>query len=101
MTNIDIGLFDYDRHNALYYFIMNADEHLYMRYGGRDARSADSYLDLDSLEIALKMGLERVSTAVEEWVFLTSRESGTGGRGPCLSSRATSGCATPPLARVD
>lgn len=59
MTGIDIGLFDYDRHNALYYFIMNADEHLYMRYGGRDARSADSYLDLDSLEIALKMGLER------------------------------------------
>jgi hypothetical protein len=59
MTNIDIGLFDYDRHNALYFFIMNADEHIYMRYGGRDARSPDSYLDLDSLEVALTMGLER------------------------------------------
>ncbi len=59
MTNIDIGLFDYDRHNALYYFIMNAHEHIYMRYGGRDARSAHSYLDLDSLEVALRMGLER------------------------------------------
>lgn len=59
MTGIDIGLFDFDRHNALYYVIMNADEHLYMRYGGRDARSPDSYLDLSSLEIALKVGLER------------------------------------------
>ncbi len=59
MTGIDIGLFDYDRHNALYYFIMNADEHIYMRYGGRDATSPDAYLDLDSLEVALKLGLEQ------------------------------------------
>ena len=59
MTGIDIGLFDYDRHNALYYFIMNADEHIYMRYGGRDATSPDAYLSLNSLEIALKLGLER------------------------------------------
>ncbi len=59
MTRIDIGLFDYDRHNALYYFIMNADEHIYMRYGGRDATSPDAYLSLNSLEIALKLGLER------------------------------------------
>ncbi len=36
MTNIDIGLFDFDGYNALYYFIMNADEQIYMRYGGRD-----------------------------------------------------------------
>jgi hypothetical protein len=26
MNGIDIGLFDYDRHNALYFFILNADE---------------------------------------------------------------------------
>ncbi|MCH8328046.1 MAG: PDZ domain-containing protein [Candidatus Marinimicrobia bacterium] len=59
MTGIDIGLFDYDRHNALYYFIMNADEQIYMRYGGRDATSPDAYLDLKSLEIALQLGLEQ------------------------------------------
>lgn len=59
MTGIDIALFDYDRHNALYYFIMNADEHIYMRYGGRDAASPDTYLDLSSLETALKLGLEQ------------------------------------------
>src|SRR5258708_26223068 len=37
---------------------MNADEQIYMRYGGRDAKSDDTYLSLDSLEIALSKGLE-------------------------------------------
>lgn len=59
MTGIDIGLFDYDRHNALYYFILNADEQIYMRYGGRDAASPDTYLDLNNLEVALRLGLEQ------------------------------------------
>jgi serine protease Do len=58
MDNVDIGLFDYDRYNTLYFFILNADEHIYMRYGGRDAASQDSYLSLDSMEIALRKGLE-------------------------------------------
>ena len=61
MTGIDIGLFDYDRHNTLYYFIMNADEHIYFRYGGRDETSPTAYLDLSSIEIALKLGLEQHS----------------------------------------
>ncbi len=58
LRNVDIGLFDYDRNNALYYFIMNADEYIYMRYGGRDADSADKYLDHDSLQLALEKGLK-------------------------------------------
>ncbi len=57
MDGIDIGLFDFDRHNALYYFIMNANEQIYMRYGGRDAESATTYLNLRSLELALDEGL--------------------------------------------
>ena len=58
MDDVDLGLFDYDRNNALYYFIMNADEQIYMRYGGRDSESQDTYLNLDSLALALKKGLE-------------------------------------------
>lgn len=58
MDNVDIGLFDYDRNNTLYFFLMNADEQLYMRYGGRDSRSPDSYLNLDSLALAAEKGLE-------------------------------------------
>jgi len=58
MDNVDIALFDRDWNNALYYFVMNADEQIYMRYGGRDSESQDTYLNLDSLELALKQGLE-------------------------------------------
>ena len=58
LKGIDVGLFDFDRHNALYYFIMNADEEIYLRYGGRDSRSAMAYLNLRSLELALEKGLE-------------------------------------------
>jgi hypothetical protein len=57
MDGIDIGLFDFDRHNALYYFVINADEQILLRYGGRDAESATTYLNLRSLELALEEGL--------------------------------------------
>lgn len=59
MTGIDIGLFDYDRHFSIYFFAVSPDEQIYLRYGGRDARSADSYLDLDSIVLALEAGLEQ------------------------------------------
>ena len=58
MDKVDIGLLDYDRYNTLYFFILNEDEQIYLRYGGRDSVSQDSYLNLDSLEFALKKGLE-------------------------------------------
>ena len=58
MDGIDIGLYDFDRHNAIYFFIVNADEQIYLRYGGRDAEGPLSYLDLDSLVLALERGLE-------------------------------------------
>jgi len=57
MDRVDIGLFDYDRYNTLYFFILNADEQIYLRYGGRDT-SQDTYLSLESLELALSKGLE-------------------------------------------
>ncbi|MFC5051166.1 Trx7/PDZ domain-containing (seleno)protein [Rubritalea spongiae] len=57
MTGVDIAHFDRDWHNSLYYFIINADEDIYMRYGGRDEASATTYLNLESLELALQQGL--------------------------------------------
>ena len=57
MDDVDIGLFDRDWNNTIYYFILNADEQIYLRYGGRDSRSPDTYLNLDSLELALQKGL--------------------------------------------
>ena len=58
MDGIDIALFDFDRYNTLYFFVLNADEQIYLRYGGRDVRSATTYLDLESLELALEQGLK-------------------------------------------
>ena len=58
MDDVDVALFDRDWNNAIYYFVMNADEQIYLRYGGRDSQSADTYLDLSSLELALRQGLE-------------------------------------------
>jgi len=57
MDGIDIALFDYDRHNAVYYFVVNSDEQIYLRYGGRDEESPESYLNIESIEIAMKLGL--------------------------------------------
>jgi hypothetical protein len=59
MDGIDIGLYDYDRHNAVYYFIVNSEEQIYLRYGGRDEKSPESYLNMKSLERAMALGLEQ------------------------------------------
>ena len=39
MDDVDVALFDRDWNNAIYYFVMNADEQIYLRYGGRDSQS--------------------------------------------------------------
>ncbi len=59
MHHVDIGLYDYDRHNALYYFIVNSDEQIYLRYGGRDDTGPDTYLNEGSFALALRQGLEQ------------------------------------------
>lgn len=58
MDDVNLSLFEYDRYNTLYFFMLNADEHIYMRYGGRDTQSQDTYLSLDSLALALQKGLD-------------------------------------------
>jgi hypothetical protein len=58
MDDVDVGLFERDWNTTLYFFMLNADEQIYMRYGGRDSQSADTYLNLSSLELALTQGLE-------------------------------------------
>lgn len=58
MAEVNIGLFDHDLHNPTYFYLMNGDEQIYLRYGGRDSKSGETYLNLDSFEIALAKGLE-------------------------------------------
>jgi len=57
MDDVDIGLFDRDWNNAIYFFVLNANERIYMRYGGRESQSPDTYNSLDSLRVALEHGL--------------------------------------------
>ena len=58
LDNVDVGLFEHDRNNAIYFYALNSDEQIYFRYGGRDSASAETYLQTDSLTLALKQGLE-------------------------------------------
>jgi hypothetical protein len=57
MDNVDVGLFDRDWNNAIYFFALNADEQIYLRYGGRDSASPDTYLNMESMEHGLAEGL--------------------------------------------
>ena len=57
MDDVDVGLFDRDWNNAIYFFVLNADEQIYMRYGGRESQNPDTYNSLDSLRLALEQGL--------------------------------------------
>src|SRR5215813_2396718 len=57
MDDVDVGLFDRDWNNAIYFFALNADEQIYLRYGGRDSNSPDTYLNMESMERALTDGL--------------------------------------------
>ena len=58
LTGVDIGLFEFDPDSTIYCFILNADEQIYLRYGGRDDSSAEKYFNEDSLHRALERGLE-------------------------------------------
>jgi hypothetical protein len=58
MDNVDVGLFDRDWNNAIYFFVLNGDEQIYMRYGGRESQSPDTYNSLESLQLALEQGLK-------------------------------------------
>src|SRR3954462_7566482 len=57
MDNVDAGLFDRDWNNAIYFFVLNGDEQIYMRYGGRESQSPDTYYSLENLQLALEQGL--------------------------------------------
>src|SRR3954453_20750621 len=58
MDDVDVGLFDRDWNNTIYFFALNSDEKIYLRYGGRDSASPDTYLNIESLELALRQGLQ-------------------------------------------
>jgi len=63
MSDVDVALFEFDFDLTFSLFVLNHEKHLYLRYGARDDRSAESYLSEKSLVRALEKGL----TLHEDW----------------------------------
>jgi hypothetical protein len=58
LSDVDIGLFDFDFDTTMGIFILNSEEQIYLRYGGRDDRAAESFLSEKGLCRALEEALE-------------------------------------------
>jgi hypothetical protein len=63
LRGIDVGLYDFDPDSTLYTFVINADERVLLRYGGRDDAAHESYFSEKSLQRALERGLEQFQMA--------------------------------------
>lgn len=57
ISGMDLNVFDFDYDLTWAAFFLSTDEHIYGRYGGRDARSADGQLSLAGLRYALRAAL--------------------------------------------
>lgn len=58
ITGYDLNLFDFDYDLTFYVFFLNADDKVYGRYGGRDAKSAEDRLSLSGLRFAMQSALD-------------------------------------------
>jgi serine protease Do len=58
IAGVDLRLFDFDYDVTWYCFFLNADEHVYGRYGGRDAGDALARISLKGLHFAMEQALQ-------------------------------------------
>lgn len=58
MYGVDIGLFDFDFDTTFAVVTLNADKQIYSRYGGRDSKSAESFVSPKAFENILSRSLE-------------------------------------------
>ncbi len=58
IAGADLRLFEFDHDLTWYCFFLNADEHIYGRYGGRDASDPHARISLKGLHYALEQALE-------------------------------------------
>jgi predicted metalloprotease with PDZ domain len=62
---VDLNVFDFDYDLTWLAFFLSADEQIYGRYGGRDAKGAEDRLSLDGLEYAARAALAAHAAAKE------------------------------------
>lgn len=58
MRGVDLSRFDFDYDLTWAGFFLNADDRVYGRFGGRDAKSADGHLTLPGLKYAMRKALD-------------------------------------------
>jgi predicted metalloprotease with PDZ domain len=54
----DLNLFEFDYDCTWFAFMLNADEHIYGRYGGRDAKGPDDRMSLAGFRFSLQAALD-------------------------------------------
>lgn len=57
MAEVDIGVFEMDFNTTFGLFVLNHEKQVYLRYGARNDASAESFLSIPSVNLALKRGL--------------------------------------------
>ena len=65
ITGADLSLFEFDYDCAWYGFFLSAEEVIYGRYGGRDAKSDDGRLSIAGLKYAAEKA--HVATQDTRW----------------------------------
>ena len=58
LDGVDLNLFQFDFDLTMMIFFLNADEHVYGRYGGRDGKNPDGRLSLAGLRYAMQAALD-------------------------------------------
>jgi hypothetical protein len=74
ITGYDLNLFDFDYDLTFYVFFLNADDKVYGRYGGRDAKSAEDRLTLPGLRFAMQSALDAHRSAAKPKVAATQKK---------------------------
>jgi hypothetical protein len=90
LTGLDLRLFDFDFDNTWFAFLMNAEGHVYGRYGGRDESDAANLLSLSGLRFALEAALEaheappKTQERVGKAITIAEVSAGRKVRGNCV-----------------
>ncbi len=87
IDTLDLSLFEFDYDLTMMIFFMNADEKMYARYGGRDAKNADDRQSLEGLRYTMLSVLTMHEREDKEFALRTPdapKSARTGGGKGCM-----------------
>lgn len=92
MRGVNLNVFDFDHDLTWMAFFLNADEHVYGRFGGRDADSADKYSSLKGLRHAMRAALDAHQRSLLAPQARVARKPFTVEQYQAARQRATASC---------